>query len=492
MVCRKMLGFILVLTLLLTAMQISVAENVQGPEILTQLMEMEETCYMDQLADSDQLAEGFIRNVMLSKPSLVSRSSSTAGSRLTGTVAKLYDLLKTHIVEIANGNKSSTTISYTMEEAYAKTQFTFAELGVTTAFDDNGQLTQEAQDAIVSQIQIDTGALNQALSLDCPYELYWYDKTNGINVGYNYSLSFGSGYTSFSFSGTIEISFFVAAEYAVNGEAGTFEYNTAFGQNAKAAAEKAKQIVNKYASSTDREKLVGYGKEICGLTSYNTPASQGGFQYGNPWQLIWVFDGDPETKVVCEGYSKAFQYLCELTQFSGNISVISVSGVMAGGTGAGNHMWNVVRLDNGKRYLVDVTNIDEGTIGYPDQLMLAGYTSGNYADGYIFATAGGDISYVYNAETKNSFSVEALTIAGKDDSVSYEGLTCISVPDNTKQIESEAFAGTDSEVIIIPAACEEIAGDAFDNCAQLKYIVNRSNVEITAPAGVTVLIERDE
>ena len=83
MVCRKMLGFILVLTLLLTAMQISVAENVQGPEILTQLMEMEETCYMDQLADSDQLAEGFIRNVMLSKPSLVSRSSSTAGSRLT-------------------------------------------------------------------------------------------------------------------------------------------------------------------------------------------------------------------------------------------------------------------------------------------------------------------------------------------------------------------------------------------------------------------------
>ena len=483
MAYRKIIGLILALALSFTAMHISVAEDAQGTGMLTELMQMKENCYIEQLADSDQLAEGFIRNTMLSRPSLVSRSGSTVGSRLTGSAAKLYALLKSHITEIANGNKSSTVISYSMEEAYEKTEYTFAELGVTTVIDGSGELTQEAQDAIGNQILIDTGALNQALALDCPYELYWYDKTKGIGVEYNYMIMISSGRTSFSFSGTIDVSFFVAADYALSGEAGTFEYNTAVAQSAKEAAKTAREIVNKYAASTDREKLAGYAKEICNLTSYNTPASQGAALYGNPWQLVWVFDGDPKTTVVCEGYAKAFQYLCELTAFSGNISVISVTGVMAGGTGAGNHMWNIVRLDNGKRYLVDVTNIDEGTIGYPDQLMLVEYTYGNYNDGYVFAMGNKEITYQYTEDTKNAFSVEELTI---------EGLTCISVPADTKRIESEAFSGTDSQVIIIPAGCEEIAGDAFNNCAQLKYIVNRSNVEITAPAGVTVLIERDE
>lgn len=30
-------------------------------------------------------------------------------------------------------------------------------------------------------------------------------------------------------------------------------------------------------------------------------------------ELIWVFDGDSSTNVVCEGYAKAFQYLCDLS-----------------------------------------------------------------------------------------------------------------------------------------------------------------------------------
>ena len=33
-----------------------------------------------------------------------------------------------------------------------------------------------------------------------------------------------------------------------------------------------------------------------------------GLPYGDPWQLIYVFDDDPDTNVVCEGYAKAFKY----------------------------------------------------------------------------------------------------------------------------------------------------------------------------------------
>lgn len=45
--------------------------------------------------------------------------------------------------------------------------------------------------------------------------------------------------------------------------------------------------------------------------------------------MIYVFDGDEATNVVCEGYAKAFQYLCDLD----GITYYSVSGTMNGGTG---------------------------------------------------------------------------------------------------------------------------------------------------------------
>ena len=61
-------------------------------------------------------------------------------------------------------------------------------------------------------------------------------------------------------------------------------------------------------------------------------------------------------KCVCEGYAKAFQLLCDLTTFNNNIACYTVSGVMTGATGAGNHMWNVVHMDDENSYLVDVTN----------------------------------------------------------------------------------------------------------------------------------------
>lgn len=31
--------------------------------------------------------------------------------------------------------------------------------------------------------------------------------------------------------------------------------------------------------------------------------------------MIWVFDGDPDTKIVCEGYAKAFKYLMDNSTF---------------------------------------------------------------------------------------------------------------------------------------------------------------------------------
>ena len=72
--------------------------------------------------------------------------------------------------------------------------------------------------------------------------------------------------------------------------------------------------------------------------------------------------------------------MCDLTNakggFNGPVECYTVTGNMAGGTGAGGHMWNIVTLDN-KNYLVDVTNCDEGSAGEPDLLFLVGSGGGD-------------------------------------------------------------------------------------------------------------------
>ena len=54
---------------------------------------------------------------------------------------------------------------------------------------------------------------------------------------------------------------------------------------------------------------------------------------------------------------------------------------MSGGTGAGPHMWNIV-ANNGKYYLADITNSDEGTVGAGGGLFLDTPLSGSISNGY--------------------------------------------------------------------------------------------------------------
>lgn len=117
--------------------------------------------------------------------------------------------------------------------------------------------------------------------------------------------------------------------------------------------------------------MESYKEEICDLTSYNYDAVKPGVAYGDPWQMIYVFDGDESTNVVCEGYAKAFQYLCDMSDFlDPGYNCCSVTGMMRGGTGEGPHMWNIVTIGDGN-YLVDVTNSDDGTAGERGGLFMA-------------------------------------------------------------------------------------------------------------------------
>ena len=192
--------------------------------------------------------------------------------------------------------------------------------------------------------------------------------------------------------GEIKVSFPVAAAFKGEKE---YQTNTKNGESVQEAVKNAQKIVTDHIEETDEEKLRSYKKEICGLVSYNEDTA--GASYGNPWQLIWVFDKDEKTNVVCEGYAKAFKYLCDQSSFNGNIRCITVTGTMSDGKNSERHMWNVVLMDDGCNYLADLTNCDgdsdDPSIGYPDKLFLTGSWIEKKKNGYVFQCDTGSVSY---------------------------------------------------------------------------------------------------
>ena len=199
------------------------------------------------------------------------------------------------------------------------------------------------------------------LWLSCPFDLYWYEEQSGFYFDYSYSGS--------SLNLTIKMP--VSQDY----RKGQYEID----ENKKVVALKALQNAIKIAdeaTGSDYDKIMYFKNKICELVKYDTASNndqiKGKIKAGNnPWQMVSVFDNNTSTNVVCAGYSKAFKYLCDRA----GIECKVVNGVCGGA-----HVWNVVTLE-GKNYIVDVTNCDSGSSGFPDKLILVG-AEGSIADGY--------------------------------------------------------------------------------------------------------------
>ena len=311
----------------------------------------------------------------------------------------IYRYLREQLNAVADGSRSST--EFQVDDALLA-EWASQGLKITWTSDDfdGGNVPQgPVLDAFAEQFSFEK--IVRALVHDCPYTLYWYDKTAGAHVGCSMqTYTVGDVRTKISISQLL-FRFSVSSAYRAEGDDSLV--TSIDPQKTKAASavlEKASAIVAYYADVSDYAKLVGYRDEICALVVYNHDAAADSYTdgYGNPWQLVYVFDGDPDTSVVCEGYAKAFQFLCDLTDFSGDVTCYSVNGTMAGGTGAGAHMWNVVTMDDGKSYLVDVTNSDQDSVGQDGGLFLAG-SAGSLASGYTFSVDSAQVSYLYTEDT---------------------------------------------------------------------------------------------
>jgi hypothetical protein len=360
--------------------------------------------------------------VKASQPELQFESEN---ENLTDLEQNIYLKLKEKITDVANGNSSSTKFTLSWEELGIQTTWTKQELGVDEILTKNGAgetvFTKEAVTALTGKIAYDWNTIVNYLLADCPFELYWYDKTASASC---YNGGYSGTKDTMTLTGAPTFSFTVAGDYAGSGEYVTDSNRI---QAAKTASERAMAIVEEYAGKSDREKLEAYKNVIISLVSYNVEAAGSNYQngYGDPWQLIYVFDDNAETNVVCEGYAKAFQYLCNLSTFTGNIKCYTVTGEISGSTvngtnNASAHMWNIVTIDN-ESYLVDITNYDKCGLGENCDLFLAGTEEHSESNAYTFSVGKGSLTYTYDdGQTEGTvsqldlFGEEILTLAGQD------------------------------------------------------------------------------
>ena len=322
---------------------------------------------------------------------------------LPGELSSVYNEVKPMVKLVADGTRASTI--FEIPGTWTKPK---SEWGITGAVISAGTLTAEASAAIEAAFNLD--ALMQRMLSEMPYELYWFDKTEGIGMSYGVSLS-GEILTVKN----LKLSMYISQAYAkINEDGATYDpltADTAKTSTAKRAAENATQVVAANTAKSDHEKLKAYLNYIKDAVSYNNEAANtNATPYGDPWQLIYVFDGDKNTNVVCEGYAKAFKYLCDLSSFSESDLFCSlVTGTMTVGTSAGPHMWNIVTV-GGRNYLVDVTNCDTGTVGAPDKLFLCGAAENVPSEKYTATAGSQSIVYEYDAKTLSDYASSDLKL----------------------------------------------------------------------------------
>ena len=387
------------------------------------------------IPDSDDLFSEYVDRVFYDDAEISTFANPNYGRQsLTNAMDReVYDLLKEEITKIANGTRSNTQITLNLNQSWSTLKDSWKQVV-------------------------------QALLVDLPYDFYWFDKTTSFSI---------SGYYN-----APKFSFPVAKAYAGSG---TYTADTKKTSAASNAAANAKAIVDKYSGASDYSKLYGYLTTICDLVEYDKSALKAGVPYGDPWQLIYAFDNDPTTNIVCEGYSKAFKYLCDLSTFK-NSSIESA--LVTGDMNGGGHMWNIVSIDN-VSYTVDVTNCDSGTIGYPDYIFLKGMKNPT-ANGFTAVGIGGyTAKYTYDADTIATYSSKFRTVSAKD-YVSSD-IKC------TVNIEDDALALIVNGKLADSSSVTVNAGDKLEVYVRIKDFINKAiNYSCTGAQVSTELYYSDD
>ncbi len=457
------------------------------------------------LPENDELFAGYADHIWFGTE--IAPYGIRGRDRLNEDTKIVYDALAPILRQIARGERDTALIK------------------VGTTLDAEDPFFVADADVYFDENAIDFNALYTALLSDMPYEMYWhnYERSTGeyvdgteisgglvLDAWYNeytpeneepyYEYLY---YFHFSVAKPFRTSDVTSIErYDEYGEYIGLEYvqctpDVSETSKVTATAANAQAVVNTVVADsdvkTDYDKLLAYKNWICDNTAYDKEAADtyGSFAENiNPWQIVSVFDNDPNTKVVCEGYSKAFQYLCELTFSKENpadetVTCYSVSGTMtstADTVGNGAHMWNIVEV-NGIRYLADITNSDTSSVGSDGSLFLVGTTPDSNG-AYTFNTVNNSTStFTYDEGTKNLWDW------GEADSIL--NLSSTNCPNNMSQADFKAGLDAaygswyylDRDVRLTSDMTIDLGEKAWSG-----YLVIQEGTSLTVPSGVTLTL----
>ena len=335
------------------------------------------------LSDNENLFAEYVERTLYGIGA-VSLYSDYHKQNLTRLEQIMYNRISELIRQVADGEITDTHLS-----TGPLINLTAEDLGVDRLLevkDHTIDYTAEAKKAL--EEQLDSYELFLALLRDKPYDLYWFDKTKGFVGGRaDITWSFDQGsedYVSIGFRADMAVS----PDYAevVGGEKQTYATDRNKTCAAKTVAENALDVVSEAEGLSDIKKLEYYANYICSQVAYNTKAASWNWRggYGDPWQLIYAFDNNPGTNIVCEGYSKAFHYLCDLSDFKGDVKCMQAVGILEqNGKVLGGHMWNVVWFGSAY-YLIDLTNSDSGSTCNMELFMKDYSKEGTDSQGHIY------------------------------------------------------------------------------------------------------------
>ena len=137
----------------------------------------------------------------------------------------------------------------------------------------------------------------------------------------------------------------------------------------------------------------------------------------------------------------------------------------------------IVTMPDGMRYMADITNCDEGTIGYPDQLFLRTASSHPKEDEYCYMDD--RITYIYDGFMSSVLGAEELELADASECVTVQ---FVKGEDEAEGEQYTATVGTGSFFTLPPCQIHAPTGKMFAG-----WLVNG----VKHPAGDIIILEED-
>ena len=376
--------------------------------------------------------------------------------------------------EITEGLRTSTAVEIDAAKVLGKDDWTADDFGIEPMVRDGNEnvISDDFHSHVKGLLNVAVERLMETIHLGAPSTVEWADRYEASWAEFQWNTAYRDGRWHMSIA-QAHLYIPVAPDYKPRDDA-YYEVDQGRMQAIRDSLDRAQEIANRHAGEPASQRLRSYVREIGNLSSLGRVNSDNTYTSLLQWGFTSVFDGDSGTPTVCEGFSKALALLVELSGRD-DLTVYSVFGEHNTFAGDVDHMWNIAKMSDGRKYLVDVGNSMPGTVGSKGGLVFA-TTDGNMEDGYDTNGGGVRAHYSYSLYLQSIFTYDALVLTcggfvepyvapapeeEEAEGTTYEPSTQTGEESAAPRTESEEERGEDEEEEPEPAP-EEVTEEKHD------------------------------